>query len=173
MALNQRVMRFLEERGVRYEVLPHREEFTSQEVAHAAHVSGYDLAKAVLIRHEFGGHFLVVIPAAEHVKLNAVHHATGLGRLSYATESEVREWFPGCHGALPPFGTLFGIPTYVDPCLLGKETVAFQAGSHHQLIRVRGSDFEALMHPARITGCVHERHEPAHLVLTGPPRWMP
>jgi Ala-tRNA(Pro) deacylase len=172
MALNHRVTRFLEEHGVRYEVLPHQEVFTSQDVARTAHVSGNELAKAVLIRHEFGGHFLVVLPATEQVKLNAVHRAIGLDRLTYATEAEVMERFPHCHGALPPFGHLFGVPTYLDPCLLEKPWVAFQAGSHRELIRVRGSDFEALLRPARITRCIHEQHEPA-VVLTGPPRGMP
>lgn len=173
MPLNDRVTRYLEDQGIRYEVLPHGEVFTSQETARATRVSGHDLAKAVLIHHEFGGHFLVVLPAAEHVKLNVVHRVIGLDRLCYADETEVEALFPGCAGALPPFGHLFGLPTYLDPCLLEKTWVYVQAGSHRELIRIEGRDFERLMRPARITSCLHEFHEPAHVKLHAPARWMP
>jgi hypothetical protein len=40
--------------------------------------------------------------------------------------------------------------------------VYFQAGSHRELIGIRGEDFERLARPARIVGCAHLTSEPAY-----------
>lgn len=157
MTLNERVTRLLEDHAVRYRVLPHPEAFTAQKIAQMTHVPGGHVAKVVVLRHGFGGYFLVVLPAPEHVKLDHVHRETGFEGLRLASEAELRPLFPDCElGAIPPFGQLYGLPTYVDPCLLDQAWVYFRAGSHRDLVGVRGRDFERLERSARVTGCMHE-----------------
>ena len=53
----------------------------------------------------------------------------------------MREAFPGFElGAIPPLGSLLGIPMYVDPEVLQHETVAFAAGSHTESVKIRTED---------------------------------
>ena len=161
MAINARVSRLLEEHGLRYEVISHLETIASQQVAHAAHISGHDLAKAVVLHQADGRSFLVVLPASQQVRLRAVHEATGRDGLRFATESEIARLFPDCDpGAVPPFGRLYGLATHLDPCLLGRGWIYFQPGSHREVVRVRGREFEDLVHPATVTTCMHESLEP-------------
>ncbi|HEY6194859.1 MAG TPA: YbaK/EbsC family protein [Candidatus Eisenbacteria bacterium] len=163
MAINERIRALLERERVTYLVHPHREVFSSREVAQATHVPGRRLAKAVVLRHGRGGHFLYVLPATDHVKLSLVHRLTRLDHPQFASEAEIALLFPDCEvGAIPPFGQLYGLPTYVDPCLLGTEWVYFEAGSHRQLIGIRGEDFERLERPARVAGCAHVSMEPSY-----------
>ena len=52
---------------------------------------------------------------------------------------------------MPPFGNLYGIPVYVDETLTRDTEIAFNAGSHLQLIRMSCADFEKLVKPVVLT----------------------
>lgn len=156
MCINERVRKLLEKHGITYVVHPHPEVFTAQEVAQVSHVPGRRMAKAVVLRPRHGGHFLYVLPAPDHVKLELLQQVTGIDEPRFAAETEIGRLFPDCElGAIPPFGGLYKLPTYVDPCLFGSEWVYFQAGSHRELIGIRGEDFERLVSTARVVGCAH------------------
>ena len=54
-----------------------------------------------------------------------------------ATETELQADFPGYElGALPPLGSLLGVPLLVDPEVLSHETVLFAGGLETESIRV-------------------------------------
>jgi Ala-tRNA(Pro) deacylase len=56
--------------------------------------------------------------------------------------------FPECEaGAMPPFGPLYGMDTYVAARLADDEYIAFNAGTHTELIRMRYRDFARLADP--------------------------
>ena len=56
--------------------------------------------------------------------------------------------FPGCEvGGMPPFGNLYGMDVYVSKLLAEDEEIAFNAGSHTELIRMAYKDFERLVKP--------------------------
>ena len=68
------------------------------------------------------------------------------GGAGYRTR--VQTAFPDCEtGAMPPFGNLYGIPVYVDETLLEDREIAFNAGSHFELIKMAYKDFERLVKP--------------------------
>ena len=48
---------------------------------------------------------------------------------------------------MPPFGNLFGLPVHVADELADDEFIAFNAGSHTELIQMRYRDFERLVPP--------------------------
>jgi len=91
---------------------------------------------------------MAVLPASYHVDLTRLKAAAGANTIAVATEREFRSQFPDCEtGAMPPFGNLYGIPVYVDETLTDDEEIAFNAGSHHELIRLPYADFERLVGP--------------------------
>ena len=163
MAMSERVRQLLERNGVSYLVHPHRELFTAQEVAQVTHVPGRCLAKAAVVSDNEDGHVLYVLPSPEHVRLDLFRRLARLEHLQFATEAEIAPLFPDCElGAIPPFGQLYGLTTYVDPCLLRCEWVYFLGGSHRELIGIRGEDFERLERPSKIAGCAHASPEPVY-----------
>jgi Ala-tRNA(Pro) deacylase len=148
MALSERLRKLLERNNIQYEVLPHREAFTSQEVANTSHVAGRLLAKPVIVRESEDRWYMAVVPATEHVSLAAVHRVTGRARGRLATEEELRRLFPDCElGAMPPIGALYGIPSYLDEGLRRNEDIYFQAGNHHEIVRMKFADYERLAGP--------------------------
>lgn len=156
MTLVERARRFLEESGVACETVAHREAFTAQGVAAASHVSGWQLAKVLVVRPEGEPPLMVVLPASCRLDLAALGGLIGERHLALVPEEELRTLFPDCEtGAMPPFGNLYGLPVWVDACFPRAGEIAFQAGNHREVTRMRYADFERLVKPAVADFCRH------------------
>ena len=97
---------------------------------------------------------MAVIPAPEKVNFTLLQQAANAETISLATENDFSEMFPDCDlGAMPPFGTLYGLDVYVSGTLTDTERIAFPAGTHTELLRMDYADFERLVRPrvARFT----------------------
>jgi|SRR5437870_5571498 len=138
---------FLDNQKVKYVAISHSAAFTAQEIAASAHVSGHELAKTVMVRLD-GDVAMAVLPASYKVELNALREAASAKQVELAGEQEFRSQFPECElGAMPPFGNLYDIPVYVDQNLTKDDAIAFNAGSHTELIKLSYKDFERLVKP--------------------------
>jgi len=142
-----RLEEFLNKNGVAHQVIPHALAFTATSVAGAAHIRGKEMAKTVVVNLD--GHLaMAVVPADRKVDLERLRQATGSVTAELADEREFSGDFPGCDpGAMPPFGNLYGMPVYVEPHLAADAEIAFNAGTHTELIRMAYKDFERLAHP--------------------------
>jgi Ala-tRNA(Pro) deacylase len=138
---------FLDAHHIRYVTIKHSTAYTAQEIASIAHISGQELAKTVIVKLD--GHMaMAVLPASYQVDLDALKAAGGAKLAVLANESEFRGTFPECEtGAMPPFGNLYGLPVFVDETLTRDREIAFNAGSHHELIRLAYADFAKLVKP--------------------------
>ena len=138
---------FLDEHNIKYLVLSHSKAYTAQGIAAVSHISGKELAKTVIVKLD-GALAMAVLPASYHVDLLALRRATGAQDAELASEREFRQQFPDCEtGAMPPFGNLYGIPVYADETLTSDREIAFNAGSHLELIRLAYEDFARLVKP--------------------------
>ena len=145
-----RLQHFLEDRQVRYDTIVHPAAFTAQEIAAAAHVRGRDLAKCVMVKLD-GRIAMVVVPASMRIDFARLRHATGAQHAELAHESEFKDLFPECEpGAMPPFGNLYGVDVYVEHSLGDDHDIAFNAGSHTELIRMPYAAFDRLAAPRHI-----------------------
>jgi Ala-tRNA(Pro) deacylase len=134
------VTEYLEGRGVSFEVIPHDRAYTSIEEARALGVAADEVLKTIVLNTE-AGHALAVIPASRRLDINSAQEAVGDKHAQFATEEEMERDFPDYElGAVPPLGSLTGAPTYVDPEVMGHETVVFAAGSQNQSVKVRTED---------------------------------
>jgi Ala-tRNA(Pro) deacylase len=146
----ERIRRFLDENDVHYRLARHPAAFTAQEVAAEAHVPGRHFAKVVTINVD-DRLALAVLPATDQVDLERLARSLGAGSVSLATEAEFRRAFPDCEvGAMPPFGNLFGMETFVSRHLAASDEIAFNAGTHTEVMYVPWSDFERLVEPVII-----------------------
>ena len=143
----QQLREFLDSRGVKYLTIRHSLAYTAQEIAASAHVSGKEMAKTLVVKID-GRMALVVLPASEKVDLHQVRDETGARNVELATEAEFGSRFPECElGAMPPFGNLYGMETWVTESLTRDHEIAFNAGTHTEVIRMSYADFERLASP--------------------------
>ena len=146
----RKLKEYLDRHGIKYVTIIHSRAYTAPTIAHAAHIPGKELAKTVMIKLD--GHMaMAVLPSSIHVDLERLREATDADRVSLATEAEFKDLFPECAvGAMPPFGNLWNMPVYVDAMLAEDEEIAFNAGSHIELIRLAYADFDRLVQPIKI-----------------------
>jgi Ala-tRNA(Pro) deacylase len=146
MALS-RLKEFLDSHKTKYVVISHSVAYTANGIAALTHIPGRELAKTVIVKidHALA---MAVISASQHVDLALLKVATGAQTVELATEDEFRDMFPDCEtGAMPPFGNLYGIRVFADEGLTHDKEIAFNAGSHRELVRLAWDDFERLVQP--------------------------
>ena len=146
MEMPRRLIECLDENKVRYEILQHPEAVTAQRIAHAEHVKGRHHAKIVMIK--WGDrHLMMVLPADHHIDMEKVKKAVGKA-VSLDKEQEFKSLFPDCViGAMPPFGHLYGLPTYVDQSLAERDYIVFEAGTHTDAIKISYRDYQKIAKP--------------------------
>jgi Ala-tRNA(Pro) deacylase len=137
----------------------HPRAVTAQELAQALHVTGYRVAKSVIVRAADQQLWICVIPAAATLDFDKVREALGTPEARLATEDEFADLFPECElGAEPPFGHLYGLPVLMDESLGEAEDLLLRAGSHEEALEVHASDFLNLESP-RKASIIQERSE--------------
>ncbi len=138
---------FLDANKIQYVSISHSAAFTAQGIAALTHIPGRELAKTVIVNLD-GALAMVVLPASLHVDLDLLRTTVGANDARIAAEKDFQNCFPGCEvGAMPPFGNLYDMPVYVDETLTRDDEIAFNAGSHYELIRMAYDDFERLVKP--------------------------
>lgn len=151
----RRLKEYLDREGVRYVTIVHSPAFTAQEIAAMAHIPGKNIAKTVVVKID-GKMALAVVPASYSVDFDMLQGAIGAKKVELARESEFKGQFPDCElGAMPPFGNLYDMEVFVARSLAEDEDIAFNACSHHELIKLPYREFERLAQPHVITFSVH------------------
>ena len=150
MSIAKKLKDYLEENHVSYTHSSHRLAYTAREVAAAQHISGWELAKTVVLKAD--DHFvMIVLPAVTKIDWKELYDQLPFRQLELATEKELASLFPDSElGAMAPFGTLYNLPVYVDIGLAVKNEIVFNAGSHVETIRMNYKDFERLVQPKLI-----------------------
>lgn len=145
MTIAATLERYLDDKGVDYEVLTHRHTESSRHTAEAAYFTGDKLAKAVVLKDE-DGYLVAVIPATFKLKLDLVHAFTGRAHLAMADENTLARLFKDCEfGAVPAVAAAYGLETVWDEALAYAETVYFKGGDHASLVKIGGDYFQRLM----------------------------
>ena len=151
MSVSMKLKDLLDKNKVKYTSMAHQRVITAQEVAQAEHIPGRELAKTVVVRKgkEF---FLFVLPAPKQVDFSQLRKLFNSHDIGLATEAEFKGLFPDSElGAMPPFGILYGIKTYVDELLKKEKEIAFNAGTHTDTILMQREDFEKIVKPEYVS----------------------
>ncbi len=91
---------------------------------------------------------MFVIPADRKLDSKQVRKALGIRALRFATQAELSELTGLPPGAVPPFGSLFGLPTYCDTRLAENERINFNAGDNSISVSLRYTDYLPVEKPA-------------------------
>ncbi|MCK5286567.1 MAG: YbaK/EbsC family protein [Thermodesulfovibrionia bacterium] len=145
--LAKKIKEFLDSNNIKYVTIKHSPAYTAQEIAASAHISGKELAKTVMVKIN-GKMTMAVLPATSKVDFNLLKKASGKEKVELAREEDFKDMFPECDiGAMPPFGNLYNVDVLVDKILTEDKEIAFNAGSHTELIKMTYKDFENLVKP--------------------------
>jgi len=141
-----RLTRKLDQAGIDYTVLRHEPVYTSEEAARVRGVSLSSGAKALLVK--LGSKFtLLILPGDRRLDSNKARRAVRAKKSRFATRRELMDKTGLEPGAVPPFGSLFGLPTLCDPALGENETINFNAGDHAISVQMRFEDYLRIESP--------------------------
>ncbi|HWH71276.1 MAG TPA: YbaK/EbsC family protein [Candidatus Sulfotelmatobacter sp.] len=143
----RKLKEFLDTEKIKYVSIVHSPAYTAQEVAASAHITGKELAKTVIVELD-GKMAMAVLPANRKIVLQDLREVTGSDEVKFASEDEFKQKFPECEtGAMPPFGNLYGMEVFLAESLMENDAIAFNAGSHTEVIKMAFRDFERLVQP--------------------------
>jgi Ala-tRNA(Pro) deacylase len=143
----------LDSNHIEYVTINHSLAYTAQRIAASAHISGEKIAKTVVLKVD-GKMMMAVLPASCRISLDLFRSTINALEIEISSEKEFSASFPECEvGAMPPFGNLYGMAVYVDERLTQDEEIAFNAGSHRELIKLAYRDFERLVKPKIVRLC--------------------
>ena len=146
----KKLKKYLEDNNVPYRTIRHEKTYTAAATASSAEVPKHQFAKSVAVTID-GELALVVLPADETVSLRRIRHITKARNVKIAKEPEFKNRFPDCEvGAMPPFGKLYDVPTFVSNHLEDSDHVVFNAGTHTEMMSLPYEAFERLMNPEAI-----------------------
>lgn len=143
----RKLKQFLDSHNVKYVSIKHSPAFTAQEVAQSTHIPGQIMAKTVIVKID-GKYAMAVLPAKYLIDMDLLREVTGAEYVELASEKEFKNMFPDCEiGAMPPFGNIYDMPVYAAAVLARDKEIAFNAGTHIEIIKMDYKDFEALVQP--------------------------
>jgi Ala-tRNA(Pro) deacylase len=146
--ISAKLKEHLDSAGVTYEGHPHPPAYTSLEIAHSVHIPGREMAKSVILKADEEKLVMAVVSANDAANLDVLRKEIGCDRLRLASEAEFGDAFPTCKpGAMPPVGSLFGLPTYCDMNLSRNREIEFNAGSHDETVRMSFDDYKRVADP--------------------------
>lgn len=143
----QKIKDLLESRQIKYDLFEHTPVRTSEEASKIR--PGYTLrqgAKALIVKLYLRGgaekFVMLVVPGDARFDGKKVKKLFDAKDLRFATEQEVSKVTGGVLvGGVPPFGSLFGLETYIDPSVEQNDRIVFNAGDRRVSVAVATSDY--------------------------------
>lgn len=145
--VGERLLARLDAHGIAYELLRHAPVRTSAQAAQARGVPMRLGAKSLVCKGD-EGFVLCVVPADRRLASNRLRRARAWRGLRFATRAELAALTGLVPGAVPPFGSLFGIATVCDAELARRAQLWFSAGDRTLSARLAVTDYLAFEHPS-------------------------
>jgi len=146
LAVSARLRALLDRSKARYEFISHAPADMARETAAAMRLPDHGLAKVVVVR-QGEDLSLAVLTSPSRVDLDRLGAALR-GPVELAPEPTIATAFPDCEiGAVPPFGVLYGLRTYMDESLTHERDIVFHAGSHAEVIRMPVGEYRRVAEP--------------------------
>ncbi len=155
MTIAPTLQKYMSDRGIGYDLVPHDPAMTSLGTAKAGHIPSESMAKGVMLSD--GRHYtLAVLPASHHLRLSDLRMELG-HEFRLASEDEVGQVFRDCdRGAIPPVGACYGVDVIIDDSVGRQPDLYFEGGDHSTLVHMKGADF-ARLNPQAQHGSFSER----------------
>jgi len=90
---------------------------------------------------------MFVMPGDRKLASKKIRASKGWARLRFAAAQEVLELTGLAPGSIPPFGSVFGLPTLCDARLSDNEAINFNAGDHGISVSMRYVDYVQVEKP--------------------------
>ena len=144
MTISAKLNKFLSQNKVKFEEIKHRQVFTGLDKAATLRVKPSLIAKTLIMK---SGKDLAMAILAANRNLNKKKFAKAskLKNPDFVSEILIKNRIKGFKvGAIPPFGQLFKMPTFIDRGLLKEKMVFISAGNYETSLKLSSKVLEKL-----------------------------
>ena len=146
----QKLKKLFDDNQIKYKLLVHGGDAkTSEEVAKLRGTPLETGAKSMIIKID-DGFIDVVIPADKKFSSRPAKKFLKTDCLRFGTKEELFSLTHCIQGSVPPFGSLFGLKTYVDENLINRKNydfISFNAGLRTKSFQIKKDDYLSLEKP--------------------------
>lgn len=139
-----KILDLMKTNNIEYSLLVHKPTRTSEESALVRGVSLASGAKAMLIKLSSSSILfkLIVLSAACKVNWKLVKNVLKTKKVDLASEEEVKYLTKCLPGAVPPFGSIYGIETLIDQSIISQgDSINFNAGLRTHSLGIKTKDY--------------------------------
>jgi len=145
MPIPKKVIQFLDKSKVKYEPIKHKTVYTAYDKAATLRVPQKMVGKTLVMRIDKDT-ALVLIPANKNLDKQKLRKITKAKKVDFIKEVWIKKNLKGVKvGAIPPFGNLWKLPTFVDRILLKAPKIFVNAGDYNWSIKISPATFKKLM----------------------------
>lgn len=154
--MNKKLQNFLTKQKAKYKLREHKTVYTAYDAAKTQGLELKQVAKTLLVKGDNKFAF-VVLPASKKLDLPKLKKAINkyiekigekkIKKLRIATESQIVQNFTKGKGALSPFGSLYGRPTFVEKSFLKNKKINLNAGSFEESLEMTPAVYKKVEKP--------------------------
>lgn len=139
MPIPKKIINFLEKAKVKYELIEHRTVYTAYDKAATLKVPQKIIGKTLIVKLDKNP-ALILIPANKNLNIRSFKKVK---KVFFVKEAWIKKNLKGVKiGAVPPFGNLWGMPTFADKNFLKQGKIIVSSGKHDCSIKITSSVFK-------------------------------
>ncbi|MBU0612508.1 YbaK/EbsC family protein [Patescibacteria group bacterium] len=146
MPIPKKLITYLEQNKIKYEILEHRTVYTAFDLASTLKLKLSEIAKTLVIKAD-KEYYLVVLPAHYRLELTKLKKVLNVKKISIANENVMQKVFNVKPGAITPFGSIHKTQVVIDRSLLKSPRVLMGSGSFSESVAMKIKDFTKLEEP--------------------------
>jgi len=157
MAIPKKVINFLEKGKVKYEAIGHRTVYTAFDKAKTLKrgplAGGWRVGRSpekmvgkTLVLKTDGKLAMVLIPANKNLDKEKIKKLLKAKKVELVSERLIKNKFKGVKvGAIPPFGNLWGLRTFIDNSLMREKEIILNGGDYNFSIKLKSKEIKKLV----------------------------
>ena len=152
MPIAKKVINFLDRASVKYEPIKHRTVYTAYDKAATLKIHPKIIGKTLVLSLD-KQLAVVLLPANKNLDKNKLKKAARAKKVDFISERIIKNKIKGVKlGAVPPFGNLWKLLTFVDNSLLKAPKIIVNAGDCSWSVRISPASLKKIMGDSLITG---------------------
>lgn len=147
MPIPNKLLNYLNENKIKYEIIKHRIVYTAFDKAATLGLKPQQVAKTVIVSLDNKDHVLGLIPANKNLDkkkllalINKQRQKTKLlnyKKIDFVSEKWMKTNLKGIKlGATPPFGIIYKLPTFIDNALANQSKLVVNAGDYQNSLKI-------------------------------------
>ena len=145
MPIPKKVIQFLDKSKVKYEPIKHKTVYTAYDKAATLRVPQKMVGKTLVVRIDKDP-ALVLIPANKSLDKQKLRKITKAKKVDFIKEAWMKKNLKGLKvGAIPPFGNLWRLLTFIDKSLLNQPKIIINGGDYNFSIKITPASLKKLI----------------------------